>query len=67
MPLPWESLISRHELLKLYCCDPFKLYKKRTSKGLHKTDNEVTAMLNIKPSQKLCRNCMTKTTEVTEL
>ena len=44
MPLPWESLISRYELLKLYCCDPFKFHKKRTSKWLHNTDNEVTAM-----------------------
>ena len=53
-----KAYISRYESLQLYCCDPFKLYKKKISRGLQKTDSELFAVLKIKPGQKLCRNCI---------
>ena len=42
-----KPYISRYESLQLYYCDPFKLQKKKISKGLHKTDSELVANLRI--------------------
>ena len=61
-----KAYISRYESLQLFCCDPFKLHKKKISKGLGKTDSQLVANLKIKPGQKLCRYCIRKATEVTE-
>ena len=63
MSSSWESLYFKIHIL--YCCDPFKSHKRKTSKGLQATDNGVVAMLSIKPGQKLYRNCMEKATKVT--
>ena len=61
-----KAYISRYELLQLYCCDSFKLHKKKISKSLCKTDSELVANFKIKPGQKLCRNYIKKATKVTE-
>ena len=66
MSSPWESLYCKIWITTIYCCDPFKLHKKKVSKGLHKTDSELVANLKVKPGQKLCKNCIKKATEVTE-
>ena len=49
-----------------YSCDPFKLLKKKISKGVRKIDSELVANLKIKPGQKLCRNCIKKAAESRE-
>ena len=59
--------VSKSDYLKVFYCDPFKLHKKRFSKGLHKTDKELVTILKIKPVQKLWRNWIKKKArEVTE-
>ena len=51
--------ISRCESLQSNCCDPFKLHKKKISKGLRKTDSELVSILKIKPVLRKLRFMMT--------
>ena len=46
--------ISRYDSLQLYCFDPFRLHKNKISKGTHKTDSELVAILKVKLVPKLC-------------
>ena len=43
-----KAYISRYESLQLYCCDSFKLHKKKISKCLCKTVSELVANLKTK-------------------
>ncbi|XP_004210963.1 ARL14 effector protein-like [Hydra vulgaris] len=53
-----KAYISRYEALQKYCCDPFKVHKKKIIKGLCKVDDLTASQLKIKPGQKLCTNCL---------
>ena len=57
--------MSDESLFKLnqrYCCDPFKVHKKKVSRGLREVTAELAATASIKliPGQKLCRTCRGK-------
>ncbi|XP_065667736.1 ARL14 effector protein-like [Hydra vulgaris] len=53
-----KAYISRYEALQKYCCDPFKVHKKKIIKGLCKVNISIANHLKIKPVQKVFTNCM---------
>ena len=47
-----------YEALQLYHFDPYQVYKKKISKGLHIPESTIAVTLKMKPGQKLYVNCM---------
>ena len=50
-------LITHYEVLQIYCCDTFNTHAKRVTKWLRTLDVQTAKQLNLKPGQKLCKNC----------
>ena len=44
-----KAYISRYESLQLYCCDPFKLHKKKISKGPQAFSGEACDRTRMRP------------------